>query len=83
MPNARTRLELMPSRETQLKRRFEKWGIKKNFSRHDMCLMLSMETEQAGNAQATQTQWRGYEGNKDRVEFASKKSKDLQKAPTG
>jgi hypothetical protein len=65
----------MANSEVQLKRRFEKWRIKKYIPEPDLKIMLSMKRKRQEIGKDARFQWRGHDVEQERIERASKRIK--------
>ena len=71
----------MASSEVQLKRRFEKWHVKKYIPEQDLRVMLSMKRKRQEIGKDARFQWRGHDVEQERVERASKRVKGPLMSP--
>ncbi|KAL9103885.1 MAG: hypothetical protein Q9163_001122 [Psora crenata] len=67
--------------EVQLKRRFEKWGVKKYIPQDDLKIMLSMRRKRQRIGEDVRFQWRGRNVEQERIERASKRIKGPLMSP--
>lgn len=71
----------MEDSEVQLKRRFEKWCVKKYIPEHDLKIMLSMKRKQQEIGGDARFQWRGHDIDQARIERASKRMRGPLMSP--
>ncbi|ERF71275.1 hypothetical protein EPUS_05327 [Endocarpon pusillum Z07020] len=67
--------------EVQLKRRFEKWGVKKYIPENDLKTMIYIKRKRQENGEDSRFQWRGHDVEQERIERASKRIKGPLNSP--
>ena len=72
---------LTANSEIQLKRRFEKWCVKKNMPRNDSKIMVSLKRKHQDIGENARFQWRGHGVEQERIERASKRTKGPLASP--